>query len=83
MKYKNYLFSCSLWFQEQVFLVKNIIHPGFGKKFIPDADPGVKKNRIPDPQHWYQINGVGQTAKCTIELKCRLQKVEECKLITL
>jgi hypothetical protein len=43
----RYLFSCSLWFQEEVF--KKITHPvsrsRIRKKFVPD--PGGKKHRIP------------------------------------
>jgi hypothetical protein len=34
---------------------------GIRKKFIPDPDPGsriqgVKKHRIPDLQHWFQVS---------------------------
>jgi hypothetical protein len=51
MKNKNYrylyLFSCSLWFQEQVLIVKKIIHPGSGKIYPGDPDPGG--NKEPDP----------------------------------
>jgi hypothetical protein len=39
VKNKNYLFSCCLWFQEQVLLVKKIIHPGSGSVI-----QGVKKS---------------------------------------
>jgi hypothetical protein len=49
MKNKNYLFSCFLWFQEEVFKVKNITHPGSGSRIQV-----VKKHRIPDPQHCVQ-----------------------------
>jgi hypothetical protein len=45
MKSKNYLFSCFLWFQKEVFKVKLITHAGSGsrtrKKLIPA--PGAKK----------------------------------------
>jgi hypothetical protein len=47
MKSKIYPFSCFLWFQEEVFKVRRINHPGSGQKFIPDPDPGGKK--APDP----------------------------------
>jgi hypothetical protein len=50
MKSKNYLFSCFLWFQEEVFKVKKITHPGSGSRI-----QGVKKHRIPDPQHCVQV----------------------------
>jgi hypothetical protein len=36
MQSKNYLFSCFLWFQEEVFKVKKITHPGG----IKASDPG-------------------------------------------
>jgi hypothetical protein len=42
----RYLFSCSLWIQKQVLIVKKIIHPGSRKKF--SRIQGVKKHRIPD-----------------------------------
>jgi hypothetical protein len=50
MKNKNYRypFSCFLWFQEQVLIVKKITQPGSGRKFIPDSDPGGEK--APDPR---------------------------------
>jgi hypothetical protein len=42
-----------IWFQEKVFKVKLIIHPGSGSqilnKFIPDLDTGVKKHWFSDP----------------------------------
>jgi hypothetical protein len=50
MKSKNYLFSCFLWFQEEVFKVKKITHPGSGSRI-----QGVNKHRIPDPQHCVQV----------------------------
>jgi hypothetical protein len=45
MKNKNYLFSCSLWFQEQF---KKIIHPGsqIQGKIIPDPDPDSRIKRV-------------------------------------
>jgi hypothetical protein len=43
VKNKNYLYSCSSWFQEQV---KEIIHPG--KKVIPDPDHGSWGKKAPD-----------------------------------
>jgi hypothetical protein len=44
MKSKNYrIFLVGfLWFQEEVFKVKKISHPGSGKRFIPDPDPGSR-----------------------------------------
>jgi hypothetical protein len=47
----NCLSSCALLFQEQVFVVKYIIHPGAGKKL--SRIQGLKNHRIldPDPQH--------------------------------
>jgi hypothetical protein len=53
----RYLFSCFLWFQEEVFKVKNITHPVSGKN--SSRIQGVKKHRIPDPdpQHWREQYG--------------------------
>jgi hypothetical protein len=47
MKSKSYLFSCFLCFQEEVFKVKKITHPGslILTKFFPD--PGGKKAPYP------------------------------------
>jgi hypothetical protein len=42
LKNKNFIFVCFLWFQDKVFIVKKIIHPGSGKKFIPIPDPGSR-----------------------------------------
>jgi hypothetical protein len=50
MKSKNYLFSCFIWFQKEVFKVKKITHPGSGSR-IPDPekiipDPGGKEGSV-------------------------------------
>ena len=29
--------------------------PGSGKNLFRIPDPGVKRHRIPDPQHWYHV----------------------------
>jgi hypothetical protein len=46
MKSKNYqyryLFSCFLWFPEEVLKVKKITHPGSGGKKAPDLRSGSK-----------------------------------------
>jgi hypothetical protein len=54
MKNKNRPFSCSLWFQEQVLLLKTIKEQGFLRKSRQNTypmDPGseIRKKFIPDP----------------------------------
>jgi hypothetical protein len=59
-KWNTNFFLVSFAFRSKglvVVIVKKIRDPrsGIRKKFIPDSDPdpgGVKKHRIPDPQHW-------------------------------
>jgi hypothetical protein len=52
MKSKNYLpFFMLVTVLRASLIAKKISHPGSGKKIHPGWIKGVKKRRIPDPQH--------------------------------
>jgi hypothetical protein len=56
MKNKKYRYLFSCFFQEEVFKVNKITHPGFGSR-IRIPNPGGKK--APDPGPWIWIRYTG------------------------
>jgi hypothetical protein len=61
MKSKKYLFSCFLWFQEEVFTVKKRNHPG-SVKIDPDPDPDPGSKKTTDPATPIRIRNTSRDA---------------------